>query len=164
VPTKPLSIEQLMGILRETPSHLDASVEGLAPGRLRTAPEPDAWSANDVLAHLRSCADMWGDDMVRIGVEGHTTIKTVHPRAWIKQTDYPDLDFRDSLRAFTSQREQLLEFLEPLAPETWACAATITVAGRTPIERTLHFYGDRMAAHELVHVTQVQQIVEVVRR
>ena len=107
---------------------------------------------------------MWGDDMARIAAAGHTTIKAVHPRAWIKQTDYPDLDFRDSLRAFTSQREQLLEFLAPLAPETWACAATIAVAGRTPIERTLHFYGDRMAAHELVHVTQVQQIVEVVRR
>jgi hypothetical protein len=163
VPTKPLSIDQLLGILRETPSHLDASVEGLAPRRLRAAPEPDAWSANDVLAHLRSCADMWGDDMARIA-EGLTTIKTVHPRAWIKETDYPDFDFRDSLRAFTSQREQLLKFLEPLAPETWACAAAITVAGRTTIERTLHFYGDRMAAHELVHVTQVQQIVEVVRR
>jgi hypothetical protein len=162
VPTKLLSIEQLLGTLQETPSRLAALAEGLAPGRLRTAPESDSWSANDVLAHLRSCADMWGDDMARIA-EGHPTIKAVHPRAWIEQTEYPDLDFRDSLRAFTSQRAQLLEFLEPLALETWACAATITGAGRTPIERTLHFYGDRMAAHERIHVTQVQRIVEVVR-
>ena len=162
MPNTPLSIEQLLGILRETPSRLDVLAEGVAPGQLRTAPESDAWSANDVLAHLRSCADMWGDEMARIVAEGHPTIKAVHPRAWIKQTDYPDLDFRDSLRAFSTQRAQLLELLEPLAPETWSRSATITGAGRL-LERTLQSYGDRMATHERVHVEQVQRTVEVVR-
>lgn len=162
MPRTLVSIEELTGILRETPSRLDALAEGLAAPHLRTAPEPGAWSANDVLAHLRSCADMWGDAMARIIAEGHPTIRAVNPRAWIKQTDYPDLDYRDSLRAFTAQRAQLLELLEPLAADMWARAATITGAGPR-FERTLHYYGDWMAVHERVHVKQVQQTVEAVR-
>ena len=160
--TELISIEQLLGILRDTPSRLDALAEGVPPGQLRTAPKSDAWSANDVLAHLRSCADTWGDEMARIVAEGYPTIKAVHPRAWIKQTDYPELDFRDSLRAFSTQRAHLLELLEPLTLEAWSHSATITGRGR-PFDRTLHSYGDRMAVHESVHVNQVQRIVEVVR-
>lgn len=160
--TKLISIEQLLGILRETPSRLETLADGLAPTQLRTAPEPDAWSANDVLAHLRSCADMWGHGMARIVAEGHPTIKAVNPRAWIKQTDYPELAFRDSLRAFTEQRVRLLELIEPLPPEIWSRSATITGAGPR-FERTLHYYGDWMAVHERVHVKQVQQIVDALR-
>jgi hypothetical protein len=33
---------------------------GLAPAQLQAVPAPDQWSATEVLAHLRACADMWG--------------------------------------------------------------------------------------------------------
>lgn len=141
MPRTRISIEEFLGILRETPSRLDALAEGLAAPQLRTAPEPGPGRrtmSSRPSAPARTCGAPEG--MARIIAEGHPTIKAVNPRAWIKQTDYPDLDYRDSLRAFTAQRAQLLELLEPLAPETWSRAATITGAGPR-FERTLHDYG-----------------------
>ena len=101
-------------MLAQTPTCIAVLTEGLPPAQLRTAPSADEWSANDVLAHLRSCADMWGGYMRRILAEDRPTIRVVNPRAWIKQTDYLELEFAPSLRAFTTQRAALLAILEPL--------------------------------------------------
>jgi len=57
------------------------------------------WSASDVLAHLRSCADVWGGYMMRILAEDRPTVHAVNPTTWIRQTDYPDLDVHTSLRS-----------------------------------------------------------------
>ena len=64
MPKRPLTIEQVLTLLAETPPRIAALTAGLAPAQLRTAPNHDEWSANDVLAHLRACADMWGDCIV----------------------------------------------------------------------------------------------------
>jgi hypothetical protein len=55
----PLTIEQILTNLAETPARLYGLTEGLTPAQLLEPPEPDEWSARDVLAHLRACADMW---------------------------------------------------------------------------------------------------------
>jgi hypothetical protein len=46
-------------MLAATPPRITALTAGLGPAQLHTAPAPDEWSANEVLAHLRACADMW---------------------------------------------------------------------------------------------------------
>ena len=60
MPNKTLSIEQVLTLLAETPRRLEALTVALASAQLCTAPDHDEWSANDVLAHLRACADVWG--------------------------------------------------------------------------------------------------------
>src|SRR5579885_3336060 len=121
-----LTPEQILTLLAATPTRLATLTDGLAPTQLHTAPNPDQWSANDVLAHLRSCADVWGNCIRTIIKEDRPTIRAINPLTWIKQTDYPELEFRPSLRAFTSQRAELLAFLEPLPPEGWSRTATVT--------------------------------------
>ena len=61
MPERSLTIEQVLIMLAETPPRIAALTAGLAPAQLRTAPNQGEWSANDVLAHLRSCADVWGN-------------------------------------------------------------------------------------------------------
>ena len=56
----------MLSLLAETPRRIAAATAGLRPGRLRVAPAPGEWSANDLLAHLRSCADVWGDAVATI--------------------------------------------------------------------------------------------------
>ena len=41
----------------------------MTPTQLRAAPETDAWSVNDVLAHLRACHDVLGGSILRIVAE-----------------------------------------------------------------------------------------------
>jgi hypothetical protein len=94
--------------------------------------------------------------------EDRPTLRAVNPRTWIKRTDYLDLDFRPSLHAFATQRADLLALLEPLPPEGWARAATVTGAGKA-LERTVLSYARWLADHERPHVKQVARIVTTLR-
>ena len=154
----PRTIEQLLTMLAETPPRIAALTAGLATSLLRTAPNPGEWSANDVLAHLRSCADVWGNYIKLILAAEKPTIRAVNPTTWIKKTDYPEQEFRVLLQAFTAQRTDLLAVLEPLAPEDWSRAATVTGAGK-PRLRTVHTYAEWLANHERSHLKQITRIV-----
>ena len=155
----PLTLEQLLARLAETPSRLGTLTAGLEPGQLRTCPGQDEWSANDVLAHLRACADVWGTCMLTMITQDRPTLRAVNPRTWIKSTHYLDLEFRPSLRSFARQRAELMSVLRPLPPRAWRRPATVTGAGR-PLERTVLDYAHWLARHERPHVKQVERIVK----
>lgn len=154
-----ISPEQILGLLREGPRRIAAATGGVAPERLRAQPTPEEWSVNEVLAHLRACADVWGGCMRRILEEDRPTFQAINPRTWMAKTDYPELEFRTSLEAFTAQRKALLAFLEGLAEASWQRSATVSVAGR-PYERTVLYYGQWLAQHERTHVKQIERMMK----
>ncbi|MBA3416793.1 MAG: DinB family protein [Chloroflexia bacterium] len=158
MPSRSPTIEQVLTLLAETPPRLEALTTALAPAQLQTSPNHDEWSANDVLAHLRACADVWGGCIAAIIAEERPTLRAVNPRTWIKQTDYRELEFRPSLGAFAAQRAELLAVLEPLPPEGWSRPATVTGAGKA-LERTVLLYARWLAEHERPHVKQVARLV-----
>jgi hypothetical protein len=155
-------IEQVLTRLAEHPPRIAALTKVLTAAQLRGRASPDAWSANDVLAHLRSCADVWGNYIRMILSEDRPRIRAVSPRTWIKRTDYPELEFGPSFHAFTTQRADLLAALEPLSPEAWSRAARVTMVGKI-IERTVLDYATRLVIHERSHVTQIEHIVNTMR-
>ena len=157
----PRTVEQILTMLAAMPAHLADRTEGLPPAQLLAPPAPGAWSARDVLAHLRACADMWGKYIVQILSADRPTIKAVNPTTWIKQTDYREQPFEPSLQVFTAQRAELLAVLTPLAPEAWSRMAMVTGAGK-PRERTVYTYALWLANHERSHLKQVERIVNKV--
>jgi hypothetical protein len=159
---KPLPIQQILTLLAESPARIAELTNSMSHAQLHTAPNPGEWSLNDILAHLRSCADVWGDCIERIIAEDHPTLRAVNPRTWIKQTDYPEQEFRGSLQAFKAQRTDLLAVLEPLPVENWSRSATVKGAGKT-LERTVQFYAQWLAIHERSHLKPVERIVNVMR-
>lgn len=159
----PRTTAQILTMLAEAPTRLAGHTEDLQPAQLLTPPDPGAWSARDVLAHLRACSDMWGKYIALILNEERPTIKAVNPTTWIKQTNYLELEFQPSLRAFTTQRAGLLALLQPLAPEAWSRTATVTGAGK-PRERTVYSYALWLANHERSHIKQIERILHVLRQ
>ncbi len=159
MPNKTLTIQQVLALLDETPRRIAALTAGLAPAQSRTAPYHDGWSTNDVLAHLRACADVWGNCMAAVIAEDAPTLRAVNPRTWILKTDYLDLEFRPSLRTLAKQRDERLAVLKPLPREGWSRTATVTGAGKV-LERTVLFYGQWMAGHERPHVKEIERIVD----
>lgn len=157
-----LPIDQTLSVLAETPRRIAALTDGLAPARLRTASDGDGWSANDVLAHLRSCADVWGRCILAILREDRPTLRAVNPRTWIDQTDYLELEFQPSFRSFAAQRGELLAVLEPLPRDDWSRAATVTGAGSV-LERTVLFYAQWLARHERSHYRQLERVAASAR-
>jgi|SRR5437660_9774963 len=158
---KPLTTEQILTLLAATPHRLAALTADLSPAQLHTAPTGDEWSANDVLAHLRACADVWGNCIMTIIAGDKPTLRAINPRTWIKQTDYLELEFQPSLRSFAQQRAELLAVLEPLSHEGWSRSATVKGAGKV-LERTVLFYVQWLAGHERPHVKQIERIVSTI--
>jgi hypothetical protein len=156
---KPLPpLEQLLAQLKEAPPRISAATQGVPAVRLQSVPAGDEWSPNDVLAHMRSCADVWGNSIRTILDDDEPTIRAVNPRRWIKDTNYPDLKFGPSFCAFSKQRADLLRVLQPLPPKAWTRAATVIGAGK-PLPLTVHHYVERLAIHERAHVKQIERMV-----
>ena len=153
-----LTIDQVLTPLTEQPKAIAAITAGLPRGRLHGSPSRGEWSLNDVLAHLRSCADMWGKYIVTIIAEDRPTIRAMNPTTWIKSTNYPELEFAPSLRAFTKQRGELLALLRPLPKAAWSRSATVTGAGKSR-ERTVLEYARWLANHERSHAKHITRIV-----
>ncbi len=161
VPRSAMTVEQILTVLRETPDRLAALTAVATPAQLRAVPEPGEWSATEVLAHLRSCGDIWGQAIGAIVAEDHPTLRAVNPTTWIASTDYRELEFRSSLKAFTRQRARLLGVLESLPPDGWSRNALVVGAGR-PIERSVRNYADKLARHERAHWKQVEKTLNAV--
>jgi hypothetical protein len=162
VPNGSLTRDQILIALAETPARIAELTVGLTSAQLHAAPSPGAWSANEVLAHLRACADVWGDCIVTILNHDTPTIRAINPRTWIKRTTYREQQFQPSLQAFTAQRTALLVVLEPLGSEAWSRSATVTGAGKV-LERTVQFYAQWLVVHERPHVKQIKRLASTIR-
>ncbi len=149
-------------MLEVTPSQLGDLIRELTPAQLLVPPAPGEWSARDVLAHLRACADVWGKYIVQILSEDRPTIKAVNPTTWIKQTDSREQPFAPSLQAFAVQRAELLRVLTQLAPDGWSRTATVTGAGK-PRERSVYTYALWLANHEHSHLKQIERIMQTLK-
>lgn len=158
----PMPVGQVLSILEETPVRLRSLTDGLAERLAGVAPEPGEWSATEILAHLRSCSDVWGAAIESIVRTDHPTIRAVSPTTWIKSTAYPDLGFVSSLGAFSWQRDGLLAILRPLPNQDWTRSATVLGGGK-PLQLTVHSYANRLARHERTHWRQMAKTVEVVK-
>ena len=148
-------IEIYLKLLEETPRRLATLTKPFDEARLQLRTKKESWSVSDILAHLRSCTDVWGDSVERMLTEENPTVPYRHPRQWIKKTDYPELPFHESLQAFANQRKKLLKMLKPLSFEDWSRAATIK--GR---EHTVFTQVRRMATHENVHCEQIESLLK----
>ena len=158
---KTLTIEQVLTLLADGPQRIAAATAGLEPARLHAAPCENEWSANEVLAHLRACSDVWGGSIVTMVRDDHPTIQAISPRTWIHRTDYPDCHFGQSFEAYNRQRIQLLALLDTLPSEFWLRGGTFTGAGRL-LERTVLSEASAIAIHERPHVKQIERVVNTI--
>jgi hypothetical protein len=102
---------------------------------------------------------VWGDSIDAMLAENLPTLPHIHPRKWIKETNYLELAFHESFQAFIKQRQRLLRTLEKLSFEDWSRAATI--AGRN---HTVFTQARRMAKHEHEHCEQIESLLQRVSR
>jgi hypothetical protein len=154
----PAEIERILYLLAQIPDRIALAVLGHENERLTLKPDAESWSANDILAHLRSCADVWGKSIQAMITRDHPTLRYVSPRTWIRKTNYSTLEFRGSLEGFTRQRNELLQMLKALAVEDWSRGATFTgtTKGR---EQTILSYAQKIAQHEVEHCLQIEKLL-----
>ncbi len=151
----PQEVEQYLKMLEATPRHIKTLTHNVDEVRLQFKADSKTWSANEILAHLRSCANVWGDSIADMLVVEHPKISYSHPRQWIKKTNYLELPFHESFQAFVTQRKKLLNVLKKLSVEDWSRAGTIK--GQ---EQTIFTQARRMAKHEDVHCGEIEELLK----
>jgi DinB superfamily len=139
----PPDIQKYLELLAEPPCRFAAATEGMDDSRLGRKPDPGTWSALEILAHLRSCADVWGASIESMLAGQEPVLPDIHPREWIKRTNYLTIRQSESLQAFSFQRGRMLEILNHLEFEDWSHGAQI--GGR---RQTVFTQARRLARHE----------------
>ena len=152
-------IERHLSTLRESPVLIARLSGGLDEARLRQAPAPKEWSLVEVLAHVRSGAEVWSYSIYAMLTLEAPTLAHVHPRDWAKMQRYETLSFAENMQAFVVGRANLLRVLERLAFADWSRTARFT--GKL---NTTTIFGEtlRMALHEADHWQQFEQTAAAV--
>jgi hypothetical protein len=148
-------IDSCLQLLRETPKVLNRLAAAGIGKSLTARPQPGAWSAVEILAHLHGCGETWTPSVLRMLAEDHPGFREIHPRQKAKKEDYAQLSFETLLEAFSQRRETLLPVITGLPLDAWQRGARIN--GKTC---TVFSHIRRMAAHEAVHLVQIEAALQ----
>ena len=151
----PKEIEKYLDLLAGTLDHIALITREASEERLHHKATKQDWSVRDMLAHLRACSDVCGNSIEAMLADENPVLPDVHPRRWLKQTNYLDLRFHESLQALASQRAKMLSVLRQLSFEDWGRSGVI--GGR---KHTVFSQVRRMAKHEAEHITQIAGMLQ----
>jgi hypothetical protein len=157
--------------LRATPERLRALVDAAPPDVARQRPSPAAWSATEILCHLRDVEELFqlrvhtilADDdplIVTLGARPEDLAAwgirdgiahPLDPARWAEDRQYASADPGAALAAFARRRADLLRVLGGLSPAQWARTGRHSQRGRLSL-------GDWMASlagHDDNHLEQL---------
>ncbi|MEJ2599027.1 MAG: DinB family protein [Anaerolineales bacterium] len=149
----PAEIEKYMLLLQDTLTRIRSCTQNADESSLHQSPGEKEWSAVQVLAHLRSCAEVWENSIYAMLDQDNPSLPLVDPRQWANQRAYDQLNFPASFQDFKSGRETLLKRLRALSPQEWQRSADIE--GR---RHTVFSQVRRMALHEIDHCAQIERL------
>jgi len=162
VPRSLLTIDEIMAIRPATVPRIASLTSSLSEAQLVARPEPDEWSANELLAHIRAAQDVLGANITRILREDRPAWRRLSPRERQRKGGYNDWAFRPAFEAFSDDRAELLAVLDPMTAQDWERVAVVTVAPNRSLEQTAAFFGDWLAGHERDHVEQLERTIDLV--
>ena len=150
-----VEIEKFIQALSETPPRIREASKGLDETHLQFKADNKSWSANDILAHLRACADLWTHSIYAMLSENGPVFSDIDERKWAKVTRYAELPFRESFQVFSLQRKNLLRVLRTLSFQAWERSAIIFER-----KHTVFMQVRRMAKHEKEHCEQIEALLQ----
>ena len=164
-------VEQRLARLERTPDDLAEAIHGQSDAVLSRRPDPQNWSAKEVICHLRDIEELFmmrfqtmlampsptflvlGElppDPGQWGIGGGVG-HVLDPDRWAEERQYLRHDTADALRALRRRRTESLVFLRRLTPEQWQRGSVHVTLGHMA-------YGDwvaLMAGHDDNHLAQI---------
>lgn len=150
------TIQMVIGLLEKTPFEIENRTKGIVSLQLQTRPDPDSWSAVEILAHLHACATIWGKSIEKMLQENDPIINDTHPRKWEKLSEFSVMSFEEPFHKFTCHRKNLISRLITLSVDDWEKGGWIKDK-----KHTVFSQARRMALHEFDHLDQLEIIVKI---
>jgi DinB superfamily len=158
---KPVSeaTSRILELLTQSPLRLEKATRGLQTTRLYLRSDLEPWSVSDILAHLRACADVWGNSIIAMITRDNPTLRYVSPRSWMRKPTYLEQEFDAALESFTQGRQKLVKALADLDEAGWGRRGTFTGTSPRQRDQTVLSYSDRIVNHEQAHLDQIESLL-----
>ncbi len=150
------SVQKVIRLLEESLHGIENRTQGIDPRQLQARPDPDSWSAVEILAHLHACESIWGKSIEKMLEENNPIIHDPHPRNWNKLSDFSVLSFDESFKIYTFNRKNLISILIKLSSDEWAKSGWIKNK-----KHTVFSQARRMALHEYDHLDQLEKSTQL---
>lgn len=143
-----------MEVMAATPKSLREAVSGLSDDTIRIPEAEDKWSVLQVVQHLADSAMVYGYRMRLIVAEDRPGIPGYDQNAWATNLRYNSTDIEDALTDFTALRTRNLRWLRSLTNEELGRWGLHSERGEESISHVVRL----LAAHDLVHLNQIERI------
>ena len=138
-----------------TAKKLERLIKGVSAAKLRKRPEPQKWSAAEILAHLADAEIVIGWRMRYILGSPGVAIQAFDQDSWVTALHYDKRDPRLSLAHWRTAREANLALLKSLTPEQWKHFGMHSERGQESVEHIVRM----MAGHDVNHLQQIERIL-----
>lgn len=143
-----------VAVLRATPVALQRFLQDV-PADIVTKPEaPGKWSIREVVAHLADSDLVGGFRLRMVLAHDRPPLAGYDQDLWANRLAYTDVDVRDALEQFTALRRANMRLWERLTEEDLARVGLHAERG----EESLEHIRRRYAAHDLLHLEQLERI------
>lgn len=149
----PAEIERIPVVLGAMPVRLQTLTKDRSPEELAYSPDKKTWSAQEILAHLRACADLWTHSIYAMLAELEPVLPDINERKYTRAARYAEVPFREAVDVFSMQCANLMLVLQETKPDDWERGAIIL--GR---RHTVFSQARRMAKHEAEHCEQLAEL------
>lgn len=144
-----------LAVQRETPQQLSRLIEGAPEVKLKARPQPDKWSAAEILAHL-SEAELVSTWRYRQIIERDGQPLSAYDQdLWYRLGDYPSRNPQDSLQQFRLLRQANLQMFARLTPAEWERHGIHAERGRMTVADLVQ----QIAGHDLNHLEQIKKVL-----
>lgn len=151
----------LVAILQGSASALISMASNFPAYLWNECPEPKEWCITEIICHLRDVeTEINLPRLQKIKMEANPFIPGIDSDAWAKVRSYKDQQGDEALQDFIASRKKTLELIRNLASEDWSLPAQHAIFGPT----TLHEMINIMARHDQLHIRQVYQTIQTIKR
>jgi DinB superfamily len=149
--------QERLARLERTPSDLARLVRGHTDATLSRRPAPEAWSAKEVVCHLRDAeAHLRGWIRAMLADDDPALAETATADQWAEERQYASDHAGAAWQAFSERRDETLELLRGLDDAAWQRAGHHVRRGRMTVDTLLAL----MAWHDDNHLDQVARALD----
>ena len=152
-----MPIAEKLQRLQQMPSRLAVVLRGRTDGVLSRRPEPDAWSAKEVVCHLLDAEEhVAGWMQMVLTMDEPALLETSSTDRWAEDRQYRRHHAGEAWNALSRRRDETLELLSGLTQEQWKRAGRHARRGRMTVEDL----ATMMAWHDDNHLDQIARALE----
>ncbi len=139
--------------MRRTPGDVAAAIRDRPENVLTRRPAEGAWSATEIVCHLRDVEEFYFERVLVILANEEPTLVVLDPDRWADERQYQRQDIVRAHAALGTRRQETLGLLDALPPEQWERAGAHPLRGRLSIRHIVHGW----SKHDDGHLDQLMR-------